>query len=190
MRTMSLHETGHSSAAISPAGLLDGAVSTCPDPGLVLDDLIELVCRGGWPAALHRSLVEAQQGVRDYLEEIRRTDVHTVDGVRRDPARVRAVPAQARIAAGEFAPGDRLPSIPTLMAHYQVPGLNTIRQAQHLLVEDGLVETRQGVGAFVLRTEPVPRPVDVLAELRTARSALNRAIAALDNAAPDSAEGT
>jgi DNA-binding GntR family transcriptional regulator len=89
---------------------------------------------------------------------------------------------RTRIAGGEFAPGDRLPSIPALMEHYDVPGLNTIRQAQQLLVDDGLVETRQGVGAFVLRAEPVPRPVDVLAELRAARSALNRAITALEKA--------
>lgn len=68
-----------------------------------------------------------------------------------------------------------------VMEHYQVPGLNTIRQAQ-LLVDDGLVETRQGVGSFVIRIDPVPRPVEVLAELRTARSALNRAIAALEKA--------
>jgi hypothetical protein len=34
----------------------------------------------------------------------------------------------------------------------------------------------------VLRAEPVPRPVDVLAELRTARSAINCAIAALERA--------
>ncbi len=89
---------------------------------------------------------------------------------------------RTRIAGGEFAPGDRLPSIQALMEHYEVPGLNTIRQAQQLLVDDGLVETRQGVGAFVLRSEPVPRPVDVLAELRAARSALSRAIAALEKA--------
>ncbi len=89
---------------------------------------------------------------------------------------------KTRIARGEFAPGDQLPSIPALMKHYEVPGLNTIRQAQQLLVDDGLVETRQGVGSFVLRVEPVPRPVDVLAELRAARSALNRAIGALEKA--------
>ena len=89
---------------------------------------------------------------------------------------------KARIAAGEFAPGDQLPSIASLMQQYKVPGLNTIRQAQQLLVDDGLVETRQGVGSFVLRTEPVPRPVDVLVELRAARSALTRAISALEKA--------
>jgi DNA-binding GntR family transcriptional regulator len=99
-------------------------------------------------------------------------------------ARYRDIAADltTRIADGEFAPGDRLPPITALMEHCQVPGLNTIRQAQQLLVNDGLVETRQGVGSFVLRTEPVPRPVDVLAELRVARGAINRAIAALEKA--------
>ena len=99
-------------------------------------------------------------------------------------ARYRDIAAdlRTRIVGGEFAPGDQLPPITALMEHYKVPGLNTIRQAQQLLVDDGLVETRQGVGSFVLRTEPVPRPVDVLAELRAARISINRAIAALEKA--------
>jgi hypothetical protein len=49
-----------------------------------------------------------------------------------------------------------------------------------LLEDDGLVETRQGVGSFELRAASVPRPVDVLAELRAARSSINRATAALE----------
>jgi DNA-binding GntR family transcriptional regulator len=88
-----------------------------------------------------------------------------------------------RIASGEFGPGDQLPPITALMEHYKVPGLNTVRQAHQLLVEEGMVETRQGVGVFVLRSEPAPRAVDVLAELRSARAALNRAISALEKAA-------
>lgn len=87
-----------------------------------------------------------------------------------------------RVQAGEFGVGDQLPPIAALQEHYKVPGLNTIRQAQQLLVDDGLIETRQGIGAFVLRAEPKPRPVDVLAELRAARAALNTAIAALEKA--------
>jgi len=85
-----------------------------------------------------------------------------------------------RLISGEFSPGQQLPSIAALQEQYSVPGLNTIRQAQQLLVEEGLVETRQGVGAFVLSTQPQPRAVDVLAELREARTAINRAIAALE----------
>jgi len=103
MRTMSMFETGQSSGAVSLAALVAGVGSlSCPDPGLDLTDLIELVCRGGWPAGLHRSLPDAQRGVRDYLDEIRRADIQTVDGVRRDPIRVGAVlAALARNVATE-----------------------------------------------------------------------------------------
>ena len=86
-----------------------------------------------------------------------------------------------RVLAGEFPIGERLPAIVALQKHYAVPGLNTIRQAQQLLVEDGLVETRQGVGAFVISHEPKTLQVDVAAELRTARAAIDRALAALGN---------
>lgn len=66
-----------------------------------------------------------------------------------------------------------------------MPGLNTIPQAQQLLVDDGLVETRQGVGAFVISLEPTGREVDVVAELRAARAAIDPALAALARADSD-----
>jgi DNA-binding GntR family transcriptional regulator len=86
----------------------------------------------------------------------------------------------ARITSGEFGVGQQLPAVATLQEHYEVPGLNTIRQAQQLLVDDGLLETRQGVGAFVISVVPRPRETDVLAELYDARAALARAIVALE----------
>jgi DNA-binding GntR family transcriptional regulator len=85
-----------------------------------------------------------------------------------------------RIVSGEFPVGTQLPPISALQEHYDVPGLNTIRQAQQLLVEAGMIETRQGVGAFVASTEGRGDAVDVLAELRAARKALNTAITALE----------
>lgn len=88
-----------------------------------------------------------------------------------------------RITGGEFGIGQQLPTITALQEHYQVPGPNTIRQAQQLLVDDGLIETRQGVGAFVISAVPRPRETDVLAELYDARAALTRAIAALERTA-------
>ena len=66
-----------------------------------------------------------------------------------------------------------------LQREYDVLGLNTIRQAQQLLVDAGLLETRQGVGAFVLRDTPQPREVDPVAELKAARAAIDRALAVL-----------
>ncbi|MEV0791915.1 hypothetical protein [Kribbella sp. NPDC050459] len=62
------------------------------------------------------------------------------------------------------------------------PSSSECRRTSYVRLGPRLVETRQGVGAFALRTEPVTRQVDVLAELRGARSALNRAITALEKA--------
>src|SRR5438876_650101 len=85
---------------------------------------------------------------------------------------------RARIQSGQYPEGSKLPGIAELMKKYQVPGLNTIRAAQQLLVEEGMLETRQGVGAFVISSGPLQQ-VDVAGELLQARDALTRVITAL-----------
>src|SRR6476661_6533955 len=86
-----------------------------------------------------------------------------------------------RILAGEFPIGSALPTINGLQAHYEVPSLNTIRQAQAPLVDEGLLERRPGVGVYVSSTTPrLAGREDLLAELRAARAALDRAIALLE----------
>ena len=93
-------------------------------------------------------------------------------------------PAPARgagIAFQEFPIGSALPPINELQAHYKVASLNTIRQAQSPLVDEGLLERRPCVGVNVI--SPTPRPAgreDLLAELRVARAALDDAIALLE----------
>ncbi len=89
MRPMSLSETGRSTRQVSLAALVSGADTQAQDPGLTLPDLIEEICRGGWPGFRHLGLTQARRAVRDYLDEIRRADVSRVDGIRRDPERVR-----------------------------------------------------------------------------------------------------
>jgi hypothetical protein len=91
MRPMSLYELGRSTATISLKELLDGGASSSPDPGLTIADLVDEVVMGGWPGIRHLSIDDAAQAVRDYLEQIRRTDIDLVDGVNRDPVRVGAV---------------------------------------------------------------------------------------------------
>jgi uncharacterized protein len=68
--------------------LLDGEVPTASDPGLTVPDLAEEISIGGWPGLRDLPLQDALQGVRDYLDEIRRTDIRRVDGVSHDPNRV------------------------------------------------------------------------------------------------------
>lgn len=56
-----------------------------------------------------------------------------------------------RIANGDFAPGDRLPTGAELTEAFGV-SLAVVREAMSKLKHDGLIETQQGSGAFV--TQP------------------------------------
>jgi DNA-binding GntR family transcriptional regulator len=97
---------------------------------------------------------------------------------------------RARLAAGEFALGTALPGISDLQAQYDVPGLNTIRQAQAVLIEEGLLEAAHGRGTFVralpsadggrhaLRTDLL----DLQAALAGTQAALARVLRHLDDA--------
>lgn len=88
MRPMSLFETGHSTGALSLGGLLDGAPSDSPDPGLTVAAIAERVAVGGWPGHRGRTVGQSLQALRDYLDEIRRVDIVRVDRTRRDPQKV------------------------------------------------------------------------------------------------------
>jgi GntR family transcriptional regulator, transcriptional repressor for pyruvate dehydrogenase complex len=63
-----------------------------------------------------------------------------------------------RMRAGEFWPGDRLPTEKTLMEEYGV-GRNSVREAVQALVTLGLVEVRPGRGATVIGIDSV-RAID------------------------------
>ena len=89
MRPMSLFEAGRSSGMISLAELLDGAPPRSPRAELSVRSVAELVSTGGWPGHLGRSLKQTQRANRDYLAEICRSDIERVDGIRRDPDKVR-----------------------------------------------------------------------------------------------------
>lgn len=104
MRPMSLLESDTATGAVSLAGLLGGEPAESPDPGLTLGDLAEEITRGGWPGLRDQPIAQVRQGVRDYLAEIRRTDINAVDGIRRDPERVgRLVRSLARNVATHVA---------------------------------------------------------------------------------------
>jgi predicted AAA+ superfamily ATPase len=91
MRPMSLAESGVSTQQISLGQLLAGESSQSRDAGISVHDLVEEVVRGGWPGFRGLELAAAMRAVRDYLDQIRRTDIAAVDAVQRDPERVRLV---------------------------------------------------------------------------------------------------
>jgi len=59
-----------------------------------------------------------------------------------------AAALRAEISEGRYLPGDRLPTEAQLAARFGV-NRHTVRHALTPLVEDGLVRTRRGAGAFV-----------------------------------------
>ncbi|MBP1851585.1 FadR/GntR family transcriptional regulator [Rhizobium halophytocola] len=73
------------------------------------------------------------------------------------PARIAAQIARD-IAEGKLKPGDRLPTEHFLSKALGV-SRSVVREAIAQLRNEGLVETRQGVGAFV--TEPMARPIRI-----------------------------
>lgn len=80
-----------------------------------------------------------------------------------DPAKRRAAGYQqiaawlrGRIEAGEFAPGDKIPSENELMAQFSVEQ-PTARRALEVLKNEGLIYARRGAGTFVREFRPIRR---------------------------------
>ena len=90
MRPMSLWESGESTGEISLSALFDGAGDVAGQSRVGTDELAHLVCRGAWPqAVLAKSPRAAYLKSASYIDEVVHEDVHRVDGVERNPDRVR-----------------------------------------------------------------------------------------------------
>ena len=94
MRTMSLYESGDSNGKISLLELFEN-----PDlninlikSNLSIRDLIFVACRGGWPESLSLETEEEQLFVaKSYIKNICEIDTSTIDNVKRDPEKVKAL---------------------------------------------------------------------------------------------------
>jgi hypothetical protein len=91
MRPMTLYEAGHSTGDVSLSALFAGNAPRATDSGLTISRVIDRVCIGGWPTLIGLPPQEAQNVMRSYLDEITRTDIRRVDGVHRDPLKVKRV---------------------------------------------------------------------------------------------------
>ncbi|QPK80228.1 ATP-binding protein [Corynebacterium lizhenjunii] len=88
LSTMTFSETGHSTGAVSLRALAHGADLQPMKSDLKIADVVERMCRGGWPGWLDVSTSDAMANARDYLRTVAEVDVATPDGVQRDPAKV------------------------------------------------------------------------------------------------------
>lgn len=92
METMTLAELGVSSGAVSLESLLNG----CPIKVALgsingIADIADLLCRGGWPQAVGKTTADAMRISAAYIDGVCESDVSRVDGVKRDPEKVRAL---------------------------------------------------------------------------------------------------
>ena len=91
MRPMTIWESGDSKGSVSFADLFGGRDVVGESSDLQVEDVAELICRGGWPGAMGLTGRAARGPAREYFEAICETDISRVDGTLRDPLRVRGV---------------------------------------------------------------------------------------------------
>lgn len=91
MRPMTLFEQSYSTGQVSLTTLFEGREPGPAESEMTIPQLVHRVCAGGWPAMQALNVADAQQALRSYLDEIARVDIHRLDGVTRDPERIRRV---------------------------------------------------------------------------------------------------
>lgn len=89
MRPMSLFESGDSNGDVSVKDLFASPQKISGESVLDIDRLAFLTCRGGWPRAVSLSADIALEQAFDYFDAVVKADVSRVDGISRDPERVK-----------------------------------------------------------------------------------------------------
>jgi len=90
MRPMSLYESMESAGQISLRALFDGMQEDVgAESELSIEQIAHILCRGGWPASIHRNGLSGIRMAMDYVEAIINQDVSRVDGIEKNPEKVR-----------------------------------------------------------------------------------------------------
>jgi predicted AAA+ superfamily ATPase len=90
MRPMSLYESMESGGQISLMALFEGTQEDLgAESKLTIEQIAHVICRGGWPASIKRVGLSGIRMAMDYVEAIINQDVSRVDGVEKNPERVR-----------------------------------------------------------------------------------------------------
>lgn len=89
MRPMSLYESGESTGEVSLKELFSSPGQIFAINPLKIDDIAFLICRGGWPRATELKGDIALDQAKDYYDAVTKTDISMVDGVSRNPERVK-----------------------------------------------------------------------------------------------------
>jgi predicted AAA+ superfamily ATPase len=93
MSTMSLFEAGQSFANISLSKLFndENYIINGLKSNLNIHDLIEITCKGGWPANLSNDIKSSLLVTKQYFNSVCDEDINRVDGSEKDPSKVGAI---------------------------------------------------------------------------------------------------
>jgi hypothetical protein len=91
MRPMSLFESLESNGSVSLRNLFDGKMEPEGFSNLSIESIALAISRGGWPASIGDDEGIALRHAVDYVEAVINADISRVDGVEKNPARVRAL---------------------------------------------------------------------------------------------------
>lgn len=91
MRTMSWQEMGYSSGEISLGKLLNGINQQTSDTPTDLEFIVERIIKGGFPGLLNKSLAQAMEINRAYVDLLAEVDMSRVSDVKRNPEKVRGL---------------------------------------------------------------------------------------------------
>ena len=91
MRTMSWQEMGYSTGEISLGKLLNGINQQTIDTPTDLDFIVERIIKGGFPGLLNKSLAQAMEINRAYVDLLAEVDMSRVSDVKRNPEKVRGL---------------------------------------------------------------------------------------------------
>ncbi len=91
MRPMSLFESSESNGSVSIKDLFDGECEIESFSNLSVEQIAFAIARGGWPASLGSDDKTALLRAIDYVEAVINADVSRVDGINKNPNRVRAL---------------------------------------------------------------------------------------------------
>ena len=91
MRPMSLYESRESNGTVLLADLFNDKCDIESVSDLSIEQIAFAVCRGGFPATIGKSDTTALRMSVDYVEAIINQDISRVDGVEKNPTRVRLI---------------------------------------------------------------------------------------------------
>lgn len=92
MRTMSLWESNESSGEVSLEKLFNNDINVTGKNKYQLKDIAYIICRGGYPSAvIEKNKDLALNYAKDYVNTLVSSDITSVDEIKRNPKRARAI---------------------------------------------------------------------------------------------------